>query len=130
MRISSAERKQIENEMIFRRINEKLGTDLDAMDQIHREDGNHHLVHDDQLLIQFKCECSDENCDIRIPLQLSRYRELHLNRSDFIVKANHQVDDIESIILSSEDYHIVQKKHTTAEPGDTLNRTVIDNSLH
>jgi hypothetical protein len=67
MKLSSAERKQIENEMIFRRINEKVGYDLDALDRMHREDGNLHLVHDDLISLEFKCECSDgtAQCDCR-----------------------------------------------------------------
>lgn len=44
MGITDAERKQIENEMIFRRINEKVGSDLDALDALHTKDGNHELI--------------------------------------------------------------------------------------
>lgn len=129
MRISSAERKQIENEMIFRRINEKLGTDMDALDQMHIEDGNPQFVHDDLLLLEFKCECSDENCSVRIPLKLSKYREIHVDRSAFIVKADHQVDEIEKVIQREDGYNVVLKTNTTREPGDVLNKTTIDNSL-
>lgn len=128
MKLSNAERKQIENEMIFRRINEKLGSDLDALDQMHREDGNIDLVHNDIILIEFKCECSDENCEVRIPLRLSKYREIHLNRNQFIVKVNHQVNQIEMVIRKEDGYNVVEKKNSTAEPGDKLNKTSIDNS--
>lgn len=128
MTISAAERKQIENEMIFRRINEKVGADLDALDEMHAEDGNDHLKHDDLILLQFKCECSDENCSVRIPLQLSKYREIHYDRSAFIVKVNHQVDEIEKIIQKEDGYDVVQKKNSTPEPGDVLNKTKVDNS--
>lgn len=128
MRISSAERKQIENEMIFRRINEKLGADIDALDQMHIEDGNPQFVHDDLLLLEFKCECSDENCSVRIPLKLSKYREIHIDRKAFIVKVDHQVDKIEKVIQKEDGYNVVLKKNTTREPGDVLNITSIDNS--
>lgn len=128
MQLSDAERKQIENEMIFRRINEKLGLDMDQLDSMHRKDGNDFMVHDDLIDIHFKCECSDENCETRIPMKLSTYRELHKNRNDFIVKTNHQVDKIEKVIIKGDTYNVVQKKHSTAEPSDTLNITSIDNS--
>ena len=128
MNISAAERKQIENEMIFRRINEKVGSDLDLLDKMHTEDGNTHLLHDDLILLQFKCECSDENCAVRIPLKLSTYREIHQDRNAFIVKVDHQVDDIEKVIKKEDGYNVVQKKNSTPEPGDTLNKTKIDNS--
>lgn len=128
MKISDAERKQIENEMIFRRINEKLGLDMDILDDMHRKDGNDHLIHDDLIDIYFKCECSDENCETRIPMKLSTYRKLHLGRNDFIVKIDHQVDEIEKVIIKNVGYNVVQKKHSTSEPSDRLNITTIDNS--
>ena len=130
MKISAAERKQIENEMIFRRINEKLGLDLDAQDKIYSDNGDFDLMHDDLILLHFKCECSDENCTVRIPLQLSRYREIHFDRNAFIVKSNHEVDKIEKVIQKEDGYNVVVKNNSTPEPGDTLNKTRIDNSKH
>jgi hypothetical protein len=44
MNISLAERRQIENEMIFRRTNEKVGDDLGVLDEMHIEEGNPDLV--------------------------------------------------------------------------------------
>lgn len=128
MGISHAERRQIENEMIFRRFNEKFGDDLDALDAMHIEDGNFELLHDVDLELHFKCECSDENCTVRILMPLSVYKEIHLDRSTFIVKPNHQVDKIEKVVEKTDTYSIVKKKHTTSEPSDVLNKTTIDNS--
>jgi hypothetical protein len=128
MSISKAEQRQIENEMIFRRINEKVGSDLDALDDMHREDGNYHLVRDEDLLLRFKCECSDENCDVRIPLQLSQYQTIHVDRDTFIVKTDHQVDPIEKVVRRENGYNVVKKNNSTPEPNDTLKDTTIDNS--
>lgn len=128
MYISIAERRQIENEMIFRRINEKVGDDLGALDAMHIEDGNVHLITDEDLLLMFKCECSDENCSVRIPMKLSDYQTLHENRDTFIVKTNHQVDPIEKVIKEEDGYSVVKKNNTIKEPGSTLNDTTIDNS--
>ncbi len=75
MDISVAERRQIENEMIFRRGNEKVGIALDALDGMHLEDGNPQLVREDDPVLHFKCECSDEDCDARIPVKLSVYKK-------------------------------------------------------
>jgi hypothetical protein len=58
-----SERRQIENEMIFRRANEVVGDKLDEIDAHHREDGNPGLVRNEDILLQFRCECSDENFD-------------------------------------------------------------------
>jgi hypothetical protein len=129
MSISDAERRQIENEMIFRRINEKVGTDLDALDAMHIEDGNIHLIRDKDIELYFKCECSDENCSVRIPMLLSEYKKIHADRNTFIVLPNHEVDPIEKVIQKSSTYNVVKKNNSTPEPSDTLNDTTIDNSV-
>lgn len=128
MTISHAERRQIENEMIFRRINEKVGDDLGALDAMHIEDGNIGLLSDEDILLRFKCECSDENCGERIEIPLSEYKYIHTNRDTFVVKLDHQVDHIEDVLKKTATYTIVKKKNSTPEPNDTLKDTLIDNS--
>jgi hypothetical protein len=66
---------------------------------------------------------------VRLPLALSKYREIHLDRNAFVVKTNHQVDKIEKVIKREKGYNIVRKKNSTPEPGDELNVTSIDNSI-
>lgn len=122
------ERRQIENEMIFRRANEKIGDALDDLNAMHIEDDNPQLISDDDLLLQFRCECSDENCDARIPIKLSVYQKIHKNRDAFIIKLKHQVEAIEKVILSEDNYSVVEKNNSTAEPNDTLNITSVDNT--
>jgi hypothetical protein len=123
-----SERHQIENEMIFRRINEKIGSDLDSLDAMHTKDESLHLRWDDAILLNFRCECSDENCDQRVPIRLSVYRKIHENRDAFIIRLNHHVEAIEKVILEEENYSVVQKNNSTAEPGDVLNDTSINNT--
>jgi hypothetical protein len=128
MHISIAEKRQIENEMIFRRLNEKVGDDLGALDAMHIEDGNIHLIRDELLMLRFRCECSDENCNARLPLELNTYQLIHEDRDAFIIKPNHQVDPIEVVIRKEAEYSVVRKNNSTAEPGTKLNETTIDNS--
>jgi len=128
MNISNAERRQIENEMIFRRANEKVGDDLQTLDAMHVEDGNIHLLSDEDLMLRFKCECSDENCSVRIPMLLSEYQNIHTDRNTFIVMPNHQVDPIEKVIKESAAYNVVRKNNSTPEPSDDLNNTTVNNS--
>lgn len=128
MNISKAEQRQIENEMIFRRINEKVGSDLDDLDAMHNENGDYDMITDEDLRLMFKCECSDENCDARISLKLSQYKKIHVDRSTFIVKTDHQVDPIEEVTVKEKDYNVVVKNNTTPEPNDMLKDTSIDNS--
>lgn len=128
MVISHSERRQVENEMIFRRRNEKVGDDLSALDAMHIDDGNGRLVHDEDLVLQFMCECSDENCVTRIPMLLSEYQEIHTDRDTFIVLPNHQVEAIEKVHKETAHYSVVKKNVTVAEPSGPLNDTPIDNS--
>lgn len=122
------ERRQIENEMIFRRVNEKIGDGLEALDAMHIEDGNTELLHDVDILLRFRCECSDEDCAVRIPISLSAYKKIHENRDSFIIKLKHQVNSIEKVILTEADYSVVQKNNSTAEPSDELNKTNVNNT--
>lgn len=126
--ISLTERRQIENEMIFRRANESVEDKLGEIDANHIEDDHPELIRSDDILLHFKCECSDENCEARIPIKLSVYQKIHENRDSFIVKLNHQVDPIEKVIISEKNYSVVEKNNSVAEPGDKLNKTLIDNS--
>ena len=128
MSIGTAERHQIENEMIFRRMNEKVGDDLVELDAMHIADNDISLIRDSALVLHFKCECSDENCDVRIPLKLEEYQSIHSNRDTFIVIPGHQADPIETILIKTKHYNVVKKNNSTPEPGKQLNDTVIDNS--
>src|ERR1700761_4922481 len=111
MNLPLDERKQIENEMLFRRANEKIGTDLDDLDAMHVADGNPHLVRNDDLLLDFKCECSDENCKVRVPMKVSKYRKLHKDRSCFIIKPHHEVKPIKKVIEATDKYSVVRKNN-------------------
>ena len=128
MNISHAERRQIENEMIFRRLNEKVGDDLEALDAMHIADGYFDLLKDEQLELYFKCECSDENCSVRIPMLLTEYQQIHIDRNTFIVLPDHQVDPIEKVLRKTPEYNIVKKNNSTSEPTGALNSTTINNS--
>lgn len=127
MSIPHNERRQIENEMIFRRANEIVGDGLDALDAMHIEDDNPDLIRDAELALDFKCECSDEKCDERINLQLSDFQEIHTNRDTFIVRPNHQVDKIEKVLYSKPGYSVVKKNNSTSEPDNLLNDTTTNN---
>jgi hypothetical protein len=128
MKMSLSEQRLIENEMIFRRANEMVGDNLDEIDALHIEDDNPHLIRSDDMLLHFKCECSDEDCEVRIPIKLSMYQTIHENRDAFIIKLKHQVEAIEKVILTEAEYSVVEKNNSTAEPGKTLNVTSVDNS--
>lgn len=127
MKLSHAERRQIENEMIFRRSNEQVGDDLAELDAMHIEDGDIDLLTDEDLILHYKCECSDENCEERLQILLAEYQHIHKDRDTFIVVTGHQVDSIETVIKKTKKYNVVKKHATIAEPNDGLNATSINN---
>ncbi len=108
-------------------MNEKVGDDLGELDAMHIEDHDPHLIRDEDTLLRFKCECSDEDCKERIALKLSDYQEIHTDRGKYIVMPGHQVDAIEKVIKSNPEYNVVMKNNSTPEPGDDLNVTTIIN---
>ena len=128
MKIPTSERKQIENEMIFRRSNELVGDGLDELDAMHIEDGNPQLVRQGDIVLEFMCECSDENCGARIPIKLSTYQTIHKDRDSFVIKLKHQVNAIEEIVTTGDEYSVVKKNNSTPEPNNILNKTLINNT--
>lgn len=128
MSVSNSERRQIENEMIFRQSNEKVAKALDSLDALHAEYGNLDLMRDEDLKLEFKCECSDENCTVRIAMKLSVYTSIHADRKTFVIVPGHQVDSIEEVVDETPDYVVVKKKELVPEPTDGLNRTSVNNT--
>lgn len=128
MVIPLSERRQIENEMIFRRGNEKVGDELDELDAKLIEEDYPELIRTEDIILHFKCECSDEDCDTRIPMLLSVYQKIHKNRKAFVIIPKHQVKKIEKVIASKDGYSVVEKYRLTAEPGSNLNSTTVNNT--
>jgi hypothetical protein len=128
MKISIAERRQIENEMIFRRVNETVIQDLMDLDEEHKRNKQLDLLWDQTILLRFQCECSDESCKARVPLTLKDYQEIHLDRDMFIVRQNHEIDSIERVIVRTKEYTVVRKNNRVAEPKDKSHKSKQENS--
>lgn len=128
MNMPISERRQIENEMIFRRANEKVVNELDELGALLIKDDYKELALKDDIILHFICECSDEDCVERIPIKLSVYQKLHKNRKSFILKHGHQVKEIETVIKTEDKYLVVEKNKSTVEPDDNLNTTSVNNS--
>ena len=127
MKASITQTRQIENEMIFRKDNEKITKSIEEVDALQKKQGNLDLLHDDNTVLYFKCECSDENCTERIPVKISTYQKIHQNRHKFIIKPKHQVNAIETVIKKKEKYNVVHKDKMVPLPKHGLNQTTINN---
>jgi hypothetical protein len=126
--ITASERRQIENEVVFRQMNEKVEKGLKKLDKMAKAEGYHTDLQVDDMVLNFYCECSDENCHQRIPLTLKKYEELHDNRKKFIVIPGHEVAAIEKVVAKKSHYAEVKKFINPPLVASSLKSTNIDNS--
>lgn len=125
---SRSERRQIENEVVFRKANEKVQEGLQKLEAMAKAEGVHSIIPDKDMPLHFYCECSDENCRERIVLSLSKYEKLHKDRSRFIVLPNHETAAIEDVVYEQSKYAVVDKKETPPEDASILKRTSVNNA--
>jgi hypothetical protein len=114
-----------ENEVIFRQQNEKVLKSLTELEEMAKETG--HMGYDLDIMLQFYCECSDENCRERIALMPDTYKEIHKKRDRFIILPRHRAVSIEDVVLETPEYHVVKKHDLPPEKALGLHATAIDN---
>jgi hypothetical protein len=127
---SSSDRRKAENEVIFRRHNEAIKKDFDEIKRIAKEDDQEHLVPKIDVALRFYCECSDENCRMRVALQADEYNRIHKNRHHFVIIPGHETQTIEKIINEEDNYTIVEKllvPHVSNVNFNALNITDTNN---
>jgi hypothetical protein len=113
--LSQSAKRQIRNEQVFRRANEKVQRELKKLEKMASSEGNDKIIPADKMVLQFYCECSDANCKERIAMTLSEYEKLHKDRSHFIVLPKHETKSIEKIVSKNDDYNVVDKFLTLSE---------------
>ncbi len=123
-----SERRMAENEVVFRNYNEGIQKGFDEAKKYAKEDGQEDLISEEDLPLLFYCECSDENCTIRVSLKLSRYSEIHKARDRFVIASGHETLAIERIISKEADFYIVEKFTVPPEGVTELKPTDLDNS--
>lgn len=120
-------RQMAENEVVFREYNERIQKGFDELAQLAHEEGRSDLVFEDDLPLQFYCECSDEDCRKRLLLKPSEYAQIHDKRTRFIVVKGHQTDAIEQVVAQTTGYAVVQKTVDIPDTATDLNATSISN---
>ncbi len=93
----SREKRLIENEVIFRDVNEHVKDFLE-------EEGD-----SKNRRSPFYCECSKPNCLERINLTLKEYGELHKNNKQFVILTGHEFLEVEDVVKKYDHYQIVEK---------------------
>ena len=120
-------RRMAENEVVFRTYNETMQQGLSDLAQVAKEDRQEHLMLEAHEELHFYCECSDENCRERIIMPPQTYADFHKKRNHFIVVNGHEVDEIEHIVYSGDDFAVVEKYIQPPEIVDQLKVTNVDN---
>ena len=105
-----ADKHKAENEVIFKRHNQRIQKGFNEIKRLAAEDDQAHLIpKNDNLPLRFYCECSDENCRQRILLKPSEYNKLHKRRNRFVILPGHETSRIEKVVQKADKYYIVEK---------------------
>ena len=89
------ERRLVENELLFREVNEQIQRLTAALDGPGPFD--------------FLCECSNRDCDRRVTLDLIEYESVRLQGDRFLVAPGHVLPEIERVVESHPTYEVVDK---------------------
>jgi hypothetical protein len=110
---NSQQRRRAQNESIFRERNDNIERLASGVIDKSSQAG---------MLIEFSCECSNEDCTDGIGLSLAEYKQLRRNDRQFMVKPGHQQADIESVAKYSG--YVIVEKYVDPPPSDgKLNST-------
>ena len=109
----SQAQRRAQNESVFKERNDNVDRlASDVLDKGSKAD----------MLIEFTCECSNENCTEVIGMPLREYERVRQNDRQFLVKPGHQQTDIEKVVEYSG--YLVVEKHFDPPPSDgKLNST-------
>ena len=106
-----SERRLVENEKVFRQLNERFLRDVQEVNALAEEHNQPEFAIGPKEIpspLQFYCECSAIACRERITIDFHDYAEIHKPRNRFIVIAGHEQPAIEKV-LRQPDYVVVEK---------------------
>lgn len=122
MKHSLSNRRQVENEAVFRSANERVQHGLEHEKSVALSEG-FNVSDIDELALHFYCECSDENCIERIIMKLKEYKAIHQNRKQFIISPGHEVPRIEDTVAQKPEFSVVKKHVVPPENNVKLQET-------
>lgn len=121
-------RRLAENEVFFRQKNRAVEHGLETTKRLATEAHESMFIGDEDMQLHFYCECSDENCQERIPLKRSQYDAIHKANDRFVIVCGHEVPGIEKIVEKTDDYCVVQKTIEPPKRVSGLKPTPISNT--
>jgi diguanylate cyclase (GGDEF)-like protein len=80
-----------------------------ANEQATRDRNEARLVGATEAVLRVYCECGADECEAMIDISASDYRAVRLADRRYIVKAGHEIPEIEETLVTTETYKIVEK---------------------
>lgn len=117
----------VENEAYFRQQNERVRHNFEAIIKMAEESNQEYLIPSNDSKLSFYCECSDEDCVVRVQLRPSVYQRIHQNRRKFVLVPGHETAKVDRVVARRREYWVVEKPVTPPETGLSLNETDINN---
>jgi hypothetical protein len=96
--VDAREERLARNEVLFREINQRIA---DVAEPHARPPDGHNY--------EFFCECSNIDCDLRVPLTFGAYEHVRSDPRQFIVASGHSLPDIEDVVFRTNAYEVVVK---------------------
>lgn len=121
-------RRLVENEVYFRQMNRNIEKQFSHLKKLASEHGQSDMIDDDDMMLQFFCECSDEACRSRISLRRSQYDKIHKADDTFVIVRGHEVPEVERVLRKTADYYVVVKKIEPPKASSGLNSTPVANA--
>jgi hypothetical protein len=112
-----SERRLIENELIFRELNQKVVDGLAELKELAIAHDQASLAPNTTEQLHFYCECSNIDCHERVLISPAEYEKIHEDTRRFVIAKGHQIPEIEKILNSTPEYDIVEKNR---EPSQVL----------
>lgn len=101
--MDSRETRLARNETLFREVNERIEI---AVGRLGRQD---------EHVYEFICECSNADCNLLLPMQLTEYEGIRRSPTLFIVAPGHELPEIETVVLQRGAYQVVTKRGEAAD---------------
>jgi hypothetical protein len=94
--VSSREERLAQNEIFFRRVNERIAELTDRWPGV----------------LDLVCECANARCHEVLHMQVDEYEQLRSNPRRFAVVPGHELPDIEAVVEQHDDRYLVVEKHS------------------
>lgn len=104
-----SDRRLVENEIYFRKLNETVQARIDEVQRIAAKEGHRYKQDFSDFPFQFYCECSDMGCVERIQVTLDEYKRIHQKRNRFLIRCGHESKTVERVKQEYGSYCVVEK---------------------